>query len=131
MSAVELRATEEVPGWKYIQMYNVVQENVQYTTLYLCCVHNLKQHVTSPEVYYVVTMCVYGRRVCTVLNDSYKNCCIIKCICVQKHYSMMDLYNKQSLKTIQQHVTSINTQITKCRSGHMLVCELIATDILT
>ncbi|XP_076734450.1 synaptonemal complex protein 2 isoform X1 [Maylandia zebra] len=37
----------------------------------------------------------------------------------QKRYSMMELYNKQSLKTVQQHVSSINMQITKCRTQRL------------
>lgn len=29
---------------------------------------------------------------------------------------MMEIYNKQSLKTVHQHVSSINVQLTKYRS---------------
>ncbi|XP_025757206.1 synaptonemal complex protein 2 isoform X4 [Oreochromis niloticus] len=46
----------------------------------------------------------------------------------QKRYSMMELYNKQSLKTIQQHVSSINMQITKCRTQRLRQIQKVLLD---
>ncbi|XP_044065790.1 synaptonemal complex protein 2 [Siniperca chuatsi] len=34
----------------------------------------------------------------------------------QNRYKMMEVYNKQSLKTVQQHVSSLNMQVTKYRT---------------
>lgn len=67
---------------------------------------------------------MYLRQQCVLLlNDYLQNCYITIYVHVQKRYSMMELYNKQSLKTVQQHVSSINMQITKCRSVSLSVCK--------
>ncbi|AWP09495.1 putative synaptonemal complex protein 2 [Scophthalmus maximus] len=37
----------------------------------------------------------------------------------QNRYKMMEVYNKQSLKTVQQHVSSLNMQVTKYRTQRL------------
>ncbi|XP_038579496.1 synaptonemal complex protein 2 isoform X5 [Micropterus salmoides] len=37
----------------------------------------------------------------------------------QNRYKMMEVYNKQSLKTVQQHVTSLNMQVSKYRTQRL------------
>ncbi|XP_030588703.1 synaptonemal complex protein 2 isoform X3 [Archocentrus centrarchus] len=49
----------------------------------------------------------------------------------QKHYSLVELYNKQSLKTIQQHVSSVNTQITKSRAQRLEQVQKVLLDEIT
>lgn len=46
----------------------------------------------------------------------------VKCACIQNHHKMMELYNKQSLKAVQQHVSSFNMQVTKYRSVSNVNC---------
>lgn len=40
---------------------------------------------------------------------------LLKCACIQNRHKMIEVYNKQSLKAIQQHVSSLNVQLTKHR----------------
>lgn len=51
-----------------------------------------------------------------LLNDGLTEPLAIKCVSIQNRYNMMEVYNKQSLKTVQQHVSSLNMQVTKYRS---------------
>ncbi|CAK6951244.1 synaptonemal complex protein 2 [Scomber scombrus] len=37
----------------------------------------------------------------------------------QSRSKMMEVYNKQSLKTVQQHVSTLNMQVTKCRTQRL------------
>ncbi|XP_037540184.1 synaptonemal complex protein 2 [Nematolebias whitei] len=49
---------------------------------------------------------------CQQMNSELKNK-------FQNHCKMMEIYNKQSLKTVQQHVSSINVQLTKHRTQRL------------
>lgn len=67
---------------------------------------DIDEGLDSPEI------AVNPRNMCQQLSSELKKK-------FQKRYSMMELYNKQSLKTVQQHVSSINMQITKCRTQRL------------
>lgn len=51
-----------------------------------------------------------------LLNNGLAAPLSIKCICIQSRHNMVEVYNKQSLKTVQQHVSTLNTHVTKYRS---------------
>ena len=50
-----------------------------------------------------------------LLNVGHTESRSIKCVCIQSRFKMMEVYSKQSLKTTQQHVSSLMTQLTKYR----------------
>uniref|UniRef100_A0A4W6C0X2 Synaptonemal complex protein 2 n=1 Tax=Lates calcarifer TaxID=8187 RepID=A0A4W6C0X2_LATCA len=46
----------------------------------------------------------------------------------QNHHKMMELYNKQSLKAVQQHVSSFNMQVTKYRTQRLEQVQRVLMD---
>lgn len=53
---------------------------------------------------------------------------LLNVLFIQSRHKMIEVYNKQSLKTIQQHVSSLNVQLTKHRSV-TVVCRLFVNRV--